>query len=151
MAYAVSAGFEDRPKIDGIILQAAVSDREAMVDFVPAQDLEKANAIAKDLVAKGQPDSIVPIELTKGFIGAKCTAARWVSLSQRPEDGGLDDFFSSDLPESNNLKTFGVVAKRKIPLCVMYASGLTFCNTETRPARRRKTNLSLHSLTSRRF
>jgi hypothetical protein len=129
MAYVSLPGYEDRAPIDGIILQAAVSDREAMSLFMDPTDLQQANKAARQLILEGKPDSIVPVEYTKDFCGAKCTASRWLSLSQRPEDGGEEDFFSSDLTPEDYRKVFGSASKHGVRTCIMWVRLLCLWTT----------------------
>jgi len=109
-----------RSWVDGIILQAPVSDREAMEVAMEDADYKLAAKEAERLISIGQGDAIMPRELTKEFFNTICTAERWYSLaSPPPAHDGLDDYFSSDLTDQQLSKTFG--DWRKGPrICILY-------------------------------
>ncbi|KAL4803520.1 hypothetical protein BDV18DRAFT_144934 [Aspergillus unguis] len=120
-----------RPFLDGAIMQAPVSDREAIqwvlsqgwMGQTPAEvtkvykDLEK---LATEEVAKhADPnfDTLLPLHMT-GVIGypgnVPLSARRFLSLvsPKTPHEPGEDDLFSSDLGEEQWKKTFGVIREK---------------------------------------
>ncbi|KAL3474951.1 hypothetical protein BJX99DRAFT_169125 [Aspergillus californicus] len=117
-----------RPVLDGAIMQAPVSDREAIqwvlnqgwMGRTPAQVTEiykELETLAKDIVAKNPDpdfDVLLPLHLT-GVIGypgnVPLSARRFLSLvsPDSPASPGEDDLFSSDLGEEVLEKTFGKV------------------------------------------
>jgi pimeloyl-ACP methyl ester carboxylesterase len=105
----------DRAKVDGVVLQASVSDREAIAMDMPTSDLENANTTAKEWCKEGKGENILPLTLTASNFGNNpVTARRWVSLACK---GGEDDYFSSDLSDEQLQQTFGKVDK---PLLILY-------------------------------
>ncbi|KAL4781620.1 hypothetical protein BJX76DRAFT_363479 [Aspergillus varians] len=120
-----------RTLLDGAIMQAPVSDREAIqlvlsqgwMGRTPAQvqqiynDLEK---LARDAVARDPDpafDSLLPLHMT-GVIGypgnVPLSARRFLSLvsPDTPVAPGEDDLFSSDLGDEQLARTFGVIRER---------------------------------------
>jgi len=102
-------------KLDGIILQAGVSDREAFHDAIGEQSLIFLHIIddlAKEYVQKGNEldclpgSTTIPIFKALGFPNLAITAQRWLSLSS-PDKNGQDDYFSSDLSDEQLRKSFG--------------------------------------------
>ncbi|KAF2156563.1 DUF1749-domain-containing protein, partial [Myriangium duriaei CBS 260.36] len=105
---SASAG-NDRPMVDGIILQAPVSDREALVNQIGAEAVERANAAALAMREQGREGDCIPMALLKPLqwdLGI--TASRWLSLASL---GGEDDMFSSDLKDTRLEETFGRIPK----------------------------------------
>ncbi|KAL3473224.1 hypothetical protein BJX99DRAFT_272389 [Aspergillus californicus] len=121
-----------RPRIDGAIMQAPVSDRQAIQSalqegnerFSPGE-LQKiyADATAR---AKQRPfetydslDTIVPLPVTACIGYPETTVVssrRFLSLvsPESPRFPGEDDLFSSDLGEERLRKTFGMVGSRGV-------------------------------------
>lgn len=118
-----------RPRINGAILQAPVSDREAMKlvlvqgfgDRKPDQLrglYDQAQALSREAVAQNsQAQTLLPLWLT----GQLCYPAdhpvscrRFLSLTspQSPSEPSEDDLFSSDLSDQVLGRTFGVVRER---------------------------------------
>lgn len=124
MEYLVGPGHENRPPIDGAIIQAPVSDREASLMLMPHDQYTKSVAAAQTMVSEGKADEIVPTSVTHGFFGAPVTARRWLSLLS-PNHDGEDDYFSSDLPDTQLNRTFGMLPAHT-PLCILY-SGADEC------------------------
>lgn len=93
-------------KIEGGVLQAAVSDREFICSQFPETSLQKLNEEALALVKAGKGDELVSEEHRKVIFGTPITAYRWCSLVL---PGGDDDFFSSDISDDVLKTTFGVV------------------------------------------
>ncbi|KAL4958851.1 putative siderophore biosynthesis lipase/esterase [Aspergillus stella-maris] len=117
-----------RPKLDGAIMQAPVSDREAIQYVLSTgwmgrtseqvkeiyNEIEK---IAREEVGKNPDpdhDVLLPLHLT-GVIGypgnVPLSARRFLSLvsPDSPSRPGEDDLFSSDLGEDQLVQTFGKI------------------------------------------
>ncbi|KAL9578827.1 MAG: hypothetical protein Q9203_006951, partial [Teloschistes exilis] len=117
----------ERPRVDGGILQAPVSDREAIEMIYPRDDLERYNKLAQRFVSDGKADEMLPNEVSLPFLGARTTASRWLSLSSpAPLHNGQDDLFSSDLPASRFADTFGVAGRRGAKLLILYSGDDAF-------------------------
>lgn len=115
-----------RPQVDGAIMQAPVSDREAVQYLIDTADKpNEARGAYEQLVsaAKRQPwtddkkDSILPLNLTSQLglpPQAPLSARRFLSLisPDSPENPEQDDLFSSDLPEKRHKETFGQISAR---------------------------------------
>ncbi|KAL8998733.1 MAG: hypothetical protein Q9169_002288 [Polycauliona sp. 2 TL-2023] len=111
-----------RPRVDGGVLQAPVSDRESIEMFYPAKDLEKYNEMARRWVKEGRGDHVLPNEVSLPLMGARVTANRWLSLaSPGPQHAGEDDLFSSDLDGERFQSTFGMAAKRGTALLILFS------------------------------
>ncbi|KAI9797586.1 MAG: hypothetical protein M1825_005968 [Sarcosagium campestre] len=107
-----------RAAVDGVVLQAPVSDREAM-SFLMAKDVyDRSNALARDWVRRGDGEEVMPSNATDGFLTSPCCARRWLSLAS-PDHDGDEDFFSSDLTDAQLDKTFGAFP-HSTPLCLLY-------------------------------
>lgn len=114
MHYISSKG--TREKVDGIILQAPVSDREALVHEMPKETYEQANKLAEHWIGTGRGEDCLPKPLTSTIFGpSPVTARRWLSLAS-PDKSGEDDYFSSDLPDERLQNTFGKV---DVPLLIL--------------------------------
>jgi alpha-beta hydrolase superfamily lysophospholipase len=124
MEYLIGPDSKNRPLVNGAIIQASISDREAMVEFMPNGLYERSIIVAKGMVAAGKGKEIIPSSETKGFFGAPCTATRWLSLAS-PEHDGDDDYFSTDLEIDQLKKTFGSLPA-KSPLCILYSGNDQF-------------------------
>lgn len=121
------AGGRERPRVDGGILQAPVSDREAIEMIYPRNDLERYNKLAQRYVSDGKANEMLPNEVSLPFLGARTTASRWLSLSSpAPLHNGQDDLFSSDLPASRFADTFGVAGRRGAKLLILYSGDDAF-------------------------
>ncbi|KAK0736958.1 hypothetical protein B0T21DRAFT_383043 [Apiosordaria backusii] len=89
-------------KVNGIILQGPVSDREALIMSVDQHQLEKSITVATEMVQNDKKDHVIDLDdMPDGWKGSPVTAYRWLSLATK---GGDDDFFSSDL-EDDALQT----------------------------------------------
>lgn len=77
MAYTNYVKHGNEP-VDGFILQAPVSDREALDDLFPTwrESLEHA----ENLIAEGKKDHLMPVDLVPHDLGAPMTAYRLWSL-----------------------------------------------------------------------
>ncbi|KAF8477509.1 hypothetical protein BDZ91DRAFT_709372 [Kalaharituber pfeilii] len=123
------------PPLAGIILQAPVSDREALTPYPVTKTLL---TIATSLInTPPSPDrplaprgkSILPIELTSQIFGLETpiSAQRWYSLTAPPDNTtgfpvGDEDFFSSDIPERYVYDhTFGAIPSDSVKVLVLYS------------------------------
>lgn len=97
--------------ITAAVLQAPVSDREAMCMEHGEEAIEAANASARLMMASGDGDALMP-RRTPGAFGAPVTAARYFSLSGRMT---LDDMFSSDLTERELTEKIGHMGHESAP------------------------------------
>lgn len=117
-----------RPVVDGAIMQAPVSDREAILWVLEHGFKGRSSAevkkvwgelgeLAQEVVKKGEDcDEILPLWMTS-YIYAQDTpisARRFLSLfsPDSPRSPGEDDMFSSDLSEATLGRTFGMVRER---------------------------------------
>lgn len=105
----------DRPKVDGVMLQAGISDREGLSVEMSKEELQSSIDLAKQWLADGRGEDIVPATATKGVFGPSPTARRWISLADIKGD---DDYFSSDLEDEILDRTFGQVGRRGVPICI---------------------------------
>ncbi|TKA68113.1 hypothetical protein B0A55_08294 [Friedmanniomyces simplex] len=118
MEHLVGPPSPHRPPVDGMILQAPVSDREAMASHLPEALLHEANQLALKMCREGHEKDALPYRLTKSLFGrVAVTARRWVDLAT---PGGADDYFSSDLSEERLQNTFGRLPART-PVLVLYS------------------------------
>ncbi|AEO55700.1 hypothetical protein MYCTH_40734 [Thermothelomyces thermophilus ATCC 42464] len=118
-----------RPAVDGAIMQAPVSDREALqlimrdgfLGRTPAElrdTFDRLVATAREAVARDPGcDSMLPISLTAQFGYPRNTPVscrRFLSLASpdSPESPSEDDTFSSDLPDRHLARTFGMIRSR---------------------------------------
>lgn len=145
-----------RPELDGAIMQAPVSDREAILMTIKsAHNPNELQGAYDQLVnaAKTQPwthdgaDSILPMNMT-AMLGlprdAPLSARRFLSLvsPDSPASPSEDDLFSSDLSDGRLQETFGAIGSRGIlqsKLCVLHSGSDEYCplwvNKETLMAR----------------
>ena len=119
MEYLVGKGHETRSPIDGGILQAPVSDREALVAAMDPKVYEEGCRIAQDMVDRGLGEDIMPSDAPKIFGAKPVCARRWLSLAS-PNHDGDDDYFSSDLSDEQLMKSFGSLPA-KAPLCILFS------------------------------
>lgn len=123
MHYAVSSVKEGkaRPAIEGVILQAPVSDRQAMVQDMSTEAYESTNALAQKWIEEGRGEDCLPLGKT-GEVFGKCpvSARRWLSLAS-PDGKGEDDYFSSDLGMDRLKASFGSIAPQT-PLLILYGA-----------------------------
>lgn len=115
MEYLVGAGKDERSKIHGAVLQAGVSDREAMeVCFSSSEDqtmYKSTVEMAREWVASGRAQDVLPnSKVTTGLFGCSMTAYRFLSLAS-PDKDGDDDYFSSDLVDERLVGSFGSIGK----------------------------------------
>ncbi|KAI9836339.1 MAG: hypothetical protein M1837_003407 [Sclerophora amabilis] len=120
MEYLTGKEAGERPKVDGGILQAPVSDREAMSYMLRRDIFSRSIQVAQEYVAAGNGEDILPAEVTANFFGSPCSARRWLSLAS-PDHNGEDDYFSSDLSDDQLKGTFGKLGEIGTPLCILYS------------------------------
>lgn len=97
-----------RPTIHGAILQASVSDREALCDRISSAEYNRRVSLAESWIASGRGADLLPRSASDDVFGAPVTATRFLSLaSPAPEHAGQDDYFSSDLGVERLRRTFG--------------------------------------------
>ncbi|KAJ5493188.1 Fusarinine C esterase sidJ [Penicillium diatomitis] len=142
--FDVGLDYVVRPKIDGAIMQAAVSDREVILDALKSANHQgEVTGAYKQLVnlAKTMPwthngkDAILPMDLTAvlGLPGdAPLSARRFLSLASpdSPDSPSEDDLFSSDLSDKRLEQTFGKIGTRGLlgsKLCVLQSANDEFC------------------------
>jgi pimeloyl-ACP methyl ester carboxylesterase len=118
MEYISGIGKESRPRLNGVILQACVSDREvAVLKKETYDDIVKA---AQNLVDDGKRNELLPFSVTEPFFrGVPVTAYRCLSLLSPNKDGD-DDYFSSDFDEAHLKHTFGAFTA-KTPLLLLWS------------------------------
>ncbi len=113
---------QKRSPIDGAILQAAVSDREALMMMCKRDDnsqraYDECLRISLESQMEDSKGKVctLPPEITSilGWSRSVISCERFLSLASpfSPERPGQDDLFSSDLSDDALRKTFGAVAK----------------------------------------
>lgn len=117
MEYLTGPGKEGRNPIDGGIVQAPVSDREALFALMGEEKYKETCAAAQKFIDEGLEDDILPSRLSPGALKAPMSAKRWLSLAS-PNHDGDDDYFSSDLSDAQLAKSFGSLPKGS-PICVL--------------------------------
>src|SRR5689334_19684124 len=102
MEYLVGPNTQERPHVDGAILQGGLSDREAFGDIVTKDGTkDKYDEVvvqAKKMLDQGQGQEMMirKDNVVCDMFGAPMTAYRTYSLLSV---GGDDDYFSSDLSD----------------------------------------------------
>lgn len=120
MHYLTSPG--RRPKIDGAIMQASISDREAFDTFGDPQLRHTSVDLAQRYVREGRGSDVLPDNLTNMIFAAPVSANRWLSLvSPGPEHAGEDDYFSSDFDDERLRGTFGKIGSTGTPILILYS------------------------------
>jgi pimeloyl-ACP methyl ester carboxylesterase len=109
MEYTTGKNAASRPAVQGVILQAPVSDREAVESYLPKAFMIETNQLALQMCRDGKDKDAMPYRLTKQIFGrVAITARRWADIaSPAPNHDGADDFFSSDLPDERLATSFG--------------------------------------------
>lgn len=122
MEYVVGAKADQRPSVDGIILQAPVSDREAIEAELPHALLQEANELALKMCREGCSKDAIPNRLVRPIFGRiAITAQRWLDIaSPPPTHSGADDYFSSDLLDVRLKDTFGKLSP-STPLLILFS------------------------------
>lgn len=80
MEYTTGLGHETRPPVEGIMLQAPVSDPEAASEMVDKTKLNESIQMAQDWVNQGKAQDVLPSKVTGEFFPGPVTAYRWLSL-----------------------------------------------------------------------
>ncbi|KIX09351.1 uncharacterized protein Z518_00430 [Rhinocladiella mackenziei CBS 650.93] len=104
-----------RPIIAGGILQAPVSDREAIIHDVNRNpSTQSAWKSAMSIISSTPKDkyatTILPLHVSTPLVGpAPVNITRFLSLTSpdSPENPAMDDYFSSDLTDARLVDTFG--------------------------------------------
>ncbi|RFU74821.1 esterase lipase superfamily [Trichoderma arundinaceum] len=99
--------------VDGFILQAPISDREAFKLEFP--DTDRSVQIAEQMIAEGKADHIAPKEVIPPSLGPAVSAYRLRSLLAK---GGDEDYFSSDLDDATVKKIWSRFDK---PVLVLHS------------------------------
>lgn len=122
MQYLTGTGADKRPPVDGAVLQAPVSDREAIEADLPKSFVNEANQLALKLCRERKDKEIMPNRLTSPLFGRTAVAARrWVDIaSPEPDHRGADDFFSSDFDEERLRESFGKLPART-PVLILFS------------------------------
>ncbi|KXX79549.1 hypothetical protein MMYC01_203134 [Madurella mycetomatis] len=96
---------EGEARVDGLVLQGPVSDREAIGMTEDQGEVRACLEIAQRMVAEGKGAEVMRREeMPAGWRGSPVTAYRWCSLAGV---GGDDDYFSSDLPDQKVADIWG--------------------------------------------
>jgi pimeloyl-ACP methyl ester carboxylesterase len=122
MEYLVGSKHGTRPTIDGAILQAPVSDREALQNSIDRHEYEAAVSAARQMLKEGRADEVLPTNLTKEiYDNAPISSYRLLSLLSPDGPGtGDDDYFSSDIADERLRETFGKLPSQT-PLLVLWS------------------------------
>ncbi|KAJ5888786.1 Esterase [Penicillium taxi] len=127
-----------RPPVDGVIMQASVSDREGILWEVQVGTERNSPAEMRDIYDRAVQgarktfedgvDTLVPLSLTSriGYGSTALSSRRFLSLvsPDSPAKPAEDDYFSSDLSDARLAETFGMVGARgllKQKLLVLYS------------------------------
>ncbi|CCG23132.1 hypothetical protein CORT_0D02870 [Candida orthopsilosis Co 90-125] len=106
----------DTAKVQGAILQAPVSDSEALSIESKKKEVDALlREVFVDYLSEGKGAYILPEKFRRLVFNTPITAYRFFSLFSKRGD---DDFFSSYLTEDDFKKTFGSVT---VPLLVLYS------------------------------
>jgi pimeloyl-ACP methyl ester carboxylesterase len=127
MEYAVGKESVRRPRVDGLVLQGSVSDRQALREHLGEEKYGRIVGLVKEYVASGRSDDIIPAfrEGIRVYGRAPVTAYRWNSILSAEGPGvGDDDYFSSDLSDERLKDTFG---KLSVPLMVLFSGDDEHC------------------------
>lgn len=122
MQYLTGSGADARPPVDGAVLQAPVSDREALEEALPQAFLHEANQLALKLCRERKDKEIMPNRFTSSLFGRTAVSARrWVDIaSPGPDHMGADDFFSSDFEDDRLKSSFGKLPSRT-PVMILFS------------------------------
>jgi len=127
MEYVAGKGAAERPKVDGVILQGSVSDREGLRESLSTDTYEKLVKVSKEYIDNGRADDVIPASLgVKVYGRVPVTAYRWDSFLGAEGPGkGDDDYFSSDLSVEKLRETFG--AFKDVPLMIVFSEDDEHC------------------------
>lgn len=101
--------------LNACILQAPVSDREAIINDSNVTEINELLKLSKEYIEKGMGEEMLPLRSQKYTFGSPVNANRFSALLSV---GGADDYFSSDLSDEENIKLFG-----KIEVPVLFLLG----------------------------
>lgn len=109
-----------RPKIQGAILQAPVSDRDAVLQKIEdgpksKEAYEAALKIAAE--ATDRRNTLLPLNISKLLFGpVPVSVERFLSVAspESPENPSKEDFFSHDLKDSTLKATFGRIGRSRL-------------------------------------
>lgn len=120
--YVAGPNASSRPSVHGLILQAPVSDREALVHSLSEAQYAEPVKVAQQMVREGRPKDALPNALTAPAFGRiAISAKRWLDIaSPPPAHEGADDYFSSDLPDERLISSFGKIPA-STPLLILYS------------------------------
>jgi len=127
MEYTAGKESARRPRVDGLILQGSVSDREALKEHLGEKEYEQIVNLTKEYVASGRSDDIIPAfrEGIRVYGRTPVTAYRWNSFLSAGGPGvGDDDYFSSDMSDERLKDTFG---KLGVPLMILFSGDDEHC------------------------
>jgi pimeloyl-ACP methyl ester carboxylesterase len=113
MEYADYTKHENLP-VEGFILHAPVSDREALEMVFP--DNQESIDLARSMIAEGKQDDCLPQDMVPSVLEAPISAYRFNSLCAK---GGDDDYFSSDLDDAVVAKFW---SRFKQPVLVLHSA-----------------------------
>jgi alpha-beta hydrolase superfamily lysophospholipase len=124
MQYLTGTGADKRPHVDGAVLQAPVSDREALTAELPEAFLHEANQLALKMCREKKDKDIIPNKFTGPVFGRTAVSARrWVDIaSPGPDHRGADDFFSSDFGVDRVKESFGKLPAKTAVLILFSGS-----------------------------
>ena len=111
------SGPVELPPLDGVILQAPVSDREALEAGVPDYVRKQVIEVAQKHVSNGQENQVLPTDLSSRLFGSTPVSAYRALSLLSPNKDGDEDYFSGDLPDSAFEKTFGTYTRT--PLLIL--------------------------------
>ncbi|KIW00255.1 uncharacterized protein PV09_08146 [Verruconis gallopava] len=118
MEYVTGKGREGRPRIDGAILQAPVSDREGLHSTMTDAARRQIIETAQRFVEEGRESDPLPSSISGTYLGRlPISAYRWLSLLL---ENGDDDYFSSDLSDERLALTFGAFPPHT-PLLILFS------------------------------
>ena len=110
-----------RPGLSGAIMQACVSDREAIAMFLSSEAYDASVKLAETYICEGRGADVLPMTVTSDILPAPISAIRWLSLaSPSPNHTGEDDYFSSDFSDERLRSTFGKIGATKTPIQILY-------------------------------
>jgi pimeloyl-ACP methyl ester carboxylesterase len=117
MEYVTGCKKAFRVPLDGVILQAPVSDREALGSSLE-ESYDVIIKMAQSYMDQGRGEDVLPLSLGRSIFGrTPISAYRWLSLLSPNKDGD-DDYFSSDLPTERLQQSFGNF-KKQTPLLIL--------------------------------
>lgn len=118
--YSQGPDFNDIQRLNGGILQAPVSDSEAVLGNEKVAGYLK---LAKELIDQGKPNELLPSGALKVLFDSPFSAYRFNSLASKYGD---DDYFSSYLSDSDYAKSFGMIL---VPVLILYSGSDEFVPT----------------------